>query len=85
MAGGRLVRVDGGGWGAVVPVPDATMVGDDRGRLLLTVARRMLGHGLSRSRALCVVHAVGRECCDPMAEWREVVAAVSEAYGEGGE
>lgn len=85
MKGSRFVRVDGGRWGAVVPVPDATMVGDDRGRLMVMVARCMLSHGMSRNRALCVVHAVGRECCDPMAEWREVEAAVGEVYGKGGE
>lgn len=85
MVGTRFVRVEGHRWGAVVPVPDAMMVGDDRTGLLLMVARWMLRHGMSRNRALCVVHAVGRECCEPMAEWAEVVSAVNEVYGEGGE
>lgn len=85
MVGSRFVRVECGRWGAVVPVPDAMMVGDDRPKLLLTVARWMLRHGMSRNRALCVVHVVGRECCEPMAEWAEVVSAVSEAYGKEGE
>lgn len=85
MVGSKFVRVEGSRWGAVVPVPDAMMVGDDRTGLLLTVARWMLRHGMSRNRALCVVHSVGRECCEPMAEWSEVVSAVDEVYGKGGE